>query len=223
MPYWINKGTKPTHEFTYKMARKKIYLVRHGQTDYNIKGIVQGSSIDSELNEMGNKQADAFFEAYGTIDFDRVVTSKLKRTHQSVRKFIEKGLHWDQHEGFNEISWGVFDGQKIHDDHPYWTVLKQWNRGEVDLKIDEGESPIDVAERQKTAWEEIIDSEKDETILLCMHGRAMRILLTHLSKRPLEDMDNFGHANLGLYILESDNGKVSVTTGNITEHLKGIG
>ena len=204
------------------MARKKIYLVRHGQTDYNIKGIVQGSSIDSELNATGNRQADAFFNAYKDVNFDRIVTSKLKRTHQSVQKFILKGIPWDEHAGFNEISWGVFDGQKIHDDHPYWTVLKQWNRGEVDLKIERGESPVNVADRQKEAWKQIIDSDKDETILLCMHGRAMRILLTHLSNRPLDEMDNFGHENLGLYILESENGKVSVTSGNMTEHLKNV-
>jgi broad specificity phosphatase PhoE len=204
------------------MARKKIYLVRHGQTEYNIKGIVQGSSIDSDLNEMGNRQADAFFDAYQDVDFDRIVTSKLKRTHQSVRKFIEKDIQWNEHAGFNEISWGVFDGQKIHDDHAYWGVLKQWNNGEVDLKIESGESPEDVAKRQKIAWKQIIDSDKDETILLCMHGRAMRILLTHLSNRPLHEMDKFGHENLGLYILESNDGKVSLTTGNLTEHLKEI-
>ena len=204
------------------MARKKIYLVRHGQTEYNIKGIVQGSSIDSDLNVMGNRQADAFFDAYQDVDFDRIVTSKLKRTHQSVRKFIQKGIQWNEHVGFNEISWGDFDGQKIHDEHPYWSVLRKWNKGEVSLKIENGESPEDVAARQKVAWKEIIDSDKDETILLCMHGRAMRILLTHLSNRPLDEMDNFGHENLGLYILESLDGKVSVTTGNLTEHLSEV-
>lgn len=209
-------------KFTYKMARKKIYLVRHGQTDYNLKGIVQGSSINADLNETGRKQASAFYNAYKDVNFDRIVTSKLKRTHQSVHGFIEKGIQWDEHEGFNEISWGVFDGQKITEDHPYWAVLKMWNRGEVNYRIEDGESPEDVASRQKLAWREIIDSDKDETILLCMHGRAMRILLAHLSNRPLDEMDNFGHENLGLYILESENGKVAVTTTNITEHLEGI-
>ncbi len=204
----------------YKMALKKIYLVRHGQTDYNLQGIVQGSSINSELNAMGRKQADAFFNAYQDIKFDRIVTSELIRTHQSVAQFIAKGTKWDKHAGFNEISWGVFDGQTVHDKHPYWDVLTRWNEGDVSYRIENGESPEDVVKRQKQAWKEIIESDKDETILLCMHGRAMRILLTHLSNRPLTDMDKFGHENLGLYILSSENGEVSVTTGNITAHLK---
>ncbi|HYG15236.1 MAG TPA: histidine phosphatase family protein, partial [Bacteroidia bacterium] len=41
--------------------KKTIYLVRHGETEFNRMGIVQGSGVDSELNETGRKQADLFF------------------------------------------------------------------------------------------------------------------------------------------------------------------
>lgn len=40
---------------------KDIYLIRHGETEYNRKGVVQGSGIDADLNELGQKQAAAFF------------------------------------------------------------------------------------------------------------------------------------------------------------------
>ncbi|NDE62419.1 MAG: histidine phosphatase family protein, partial [Cyclobacteriaceae bacterium] len=43
------------------MDRKKIYLVRHGQTDYNLQGVVQGSGIDAPINATGRAQAEAFF------------------------------------------------------------------------------------------------------------------------------------------------------------------
>lgn len=51
---------------------KDIYIVRHGQTDYNLKGIVQGSGVDASLNDTGREQAAAFHKAYGNYPFDRV-------------------------------------------------------------------------------------------------------------------------------------------------------
>ncbi|EJF08716.1 histidine phosphatase family protein, partial [Pontibacter sp. BAB1700] len=37
------------------MSIKKIYLIRHGQTDFNLQGIVQGSGVDASLNELGRR------------------------------------------------------------------------------------------------------------------------------------------------------------------------
>ena len=42
-------------------TKKTIYLIRHGETDFNRQGIVQGSGVDSDLNELGLAQAEAFF------------------------------------------------------------------------------------------------------------------------------------------------------------------
>jgi len=70
---------------------KKIYIVRHGQTDFNLNGIVQGSGVDSSLNEHGRAQANAFFQQYGAVKFDAIYTSVLKRTIESVETFIQQG------------------------------------------------------------------------------------------------------------------------------------
>lgn len=68
-------------------AKKTIYIIRHGETDYNKQGIIQGGGIDSSLNELGRRQAQQFYQAYHHIQFDRIYTSELKRTHQSVAPF----------------------------------------------------------------------------------------------------------------------------------------
>ena len=81
------------------MKSKKIYLVRHGQTDFNLKGIVQGSGVNSSLNKVGRQQANAFFAAYRNVRFDKIYTSELKRTQESVRKFIEKGIPYESLQG----------------------------------------------------------------------------------------------------------------------------
>jgi broad specificity phosphatase PhoE len=85
------------------LESKKIYLIRHGQTDYNLKGFVQGSGVDSDLNQTGRDQAAKFFEHYKNIPFKKVYTSKLKRSIQSVQSFIDKGIPHEAYEGFNEI------------------------------------------------------------------------------------------------------------------------
>ncbi|MFW5879460.1 MAG: histidine phosphatase family protein, partial [bacterium] len=61
---------------------KTIYLIRHGQTDYNKKGIVQGSGIDASLNDLGRQQAEAFYDAYRNMPFDKIYISDLKRTKE---------------------------------------------------------------------------------------------------------------------------------------------
>ena len=70
-------------EYTDKatgLQHKTIYLIRHGETDYNRRGVVQGSGIDSDLNEMGRAQAMAFFQAYQHVPFAKLYISGLK-TH----------------------------------------------------------------------------------------------------------------------------------------------
>jgi broad specificity phosphatase PhoE len=86
------------------LTSKKIYLIRHGQTDYNLQNIVQGSGVDTDLNDRGRQQAQAFFERYKEVPFQKVYTSALKRTHQSVKGFLELGLPHMQLAGLNEIS-----------------------------------------------------------------------------------------------------------------------
>jgi len=201
------------------LTAKKIYLVRHGQTDYNLEGIVQGRTIDASLNETGRKQANSFWEAYKDVPFQKIYTSALKRTSESIQNFIDLGIPTEQEAGLDEISWGVYDGKKIFEDDYYWQVVKEWNAGNVSLRIKGGESPEDVRDRQLPVIEKIAKSEED-VILVCMHGRAMRILLSHFIDGNLNGMDDYQHKNLGLYLLELDENGLKIIEGNITGHLE---
>jgi probable phosphoglycerate mutase len=204
-----------------QQTSKKIYLIRHGETTYNKLGLVQGSGIDSDLNEEGREQALAFFNHYQHIPFDKVYTSKLKRTHQSVQSFLNSGLPWQQLEGLNEMSWGYKEGKVISDadNEQYINMLLAWNHGDYTQKVPGGESPLEVQERQKLAWEYIMSNEHEQHVLVCMHGRAIRILLCLLLGVPLKEMDNFQHRNLCLYLLSYQNGTYSIEKTCDTEHL----
>ena len=71
---------------------KKIYLIRHGETDMNRNHIVQGSGVDSSLNATGLEQGRLFYEQYKHLPFELVITSKLKRTTETVQHFIKDGI-----------------------------------------------------------------------------------------------------------------------------------
>ncbi|MEY4709285.1 MAG: hypothetical protein RIS28_417 [Bacteroidota bacterium] len=63
-------------------ATKTMYIIRHGETNYNRLGIVQGSGVDTDINELGQQQADAFYQAYKHIPFQ---TSQPKSSQNSMR------------------------------------------------------------------------------------------------------------------------------------------
>lgn len=204
-----------------KLTSKKIYLVRHGQTDFNLQNIVQGSGVDTDLNDRGRAQADAFFNAYKSVPFDKVYTSALKRSQQSVQGFLDLGIPHEALAGLNEISWGTKEGHPItpDEDEYYHYMLKQWQLGNTSLSIERGESPEDVVRRMKPAVDRIMSQEEESTILVCMHGRAMRILLCHVLNYPLYAMDMFEHQNLCLYLLDFTGSMFRVERYFDTRHL----
>ena len=186
------------------MRPRTIYLLRHGQTDFNVRGIVQGSGVDSSLNETGRRQAAQFFAAYGHVPFDKVYTSALRRTQESVQQFLDLGLPHEAHAALNEISWGVREGTRItvEEDQEYRQVLTDWAEGRTDSRLPGGESPEEVAARQRPFIELLKARHNEQTVLVCMHGRAMRVLLCQLLNYPLHCMEGFEHSNLCLYKLE---------------------
>lgn len=199
-------------------------MIRHGQTDYNLQGIVQGSGVDASLNERGRAQAKAFFEAYQHVPFDRIYTSRLKRSQESVQDFTRRGTAFDAMAALNEISWGSKEGQRItpEEDAYYHWMLKQWQQGNTALPIEGGESPEAVAARQQEFIRRLQDHPTDRNVLVCMHGRAMRILLCQLLNYPLRSMDLFEHENLCLYLLHYNGKHFLVERYNDTMHLQSL-
>lgn len=205
--------------------KKTFYFIRHGQTDLNLKGIVQGRGVDTSLNENGRNQAEAFYTAYKHIPFDKIYTSSLVRTHQTVDRFVQE-LHIPKEDllGLDEISWGVYEGQ-VQDEtimKGFAKVVSSWRNNDLDLSIENGESPNELVKRQKEAILYMLSKEDEHTILVCMHGRALRILLCHLTDVPVCMMDDFPHTNTSLYVLTYEDGKFEIIDYYNTIHLEGL-
>ncbi|HEY1024244.1 MAG TPA: histidine phosphatase family protein [Sphingobacteriaceae bacterium] len=203
---------------------KVLYIIRHGETDLNKRGIVQGRGINSDLNELGRKQAEAFYQAYRHIAFDKVYTSTLKRTHQTVQKFIDRSIPWVQYPGLDELAWGIYEGQEATQETrvAFKTIIQSWANGLLHEKFENGESPLEVKERQLVVLEKLIEENDDSTILICMHGRAMRLLLCLLTSLPISEMDKFPHSNTTLYKVRYDGKLFEIIDFNNTDHLKYI-
>jgi len=182
---------------------KTIYLIRHGQTGHNHRGIVQGRYVNSKLSRKGYQQAEAFFERYKSIPFQKVYTSTLQRTMQTVLPFLDLGVPHEELPGLDEICWGKSEGKFANgkNNKQYWAIIDTWKSGDLNPRLEGGENPIDVQLRQREALD-YIASQPEDLVLVCMHGRALKIMLAWMTGLHMKDMDNFDHDNLSLYILE---------------------
>ncbi len=204
---------------------KEIYLIRHGETDYNLFKKVQGSGVDTDLNSTGRSQAMAFFDCYKHIQFDRVYASELRRSQQTLEPFRKMGVEMEITSGLNEICWGLHEGKVTSslDNTYYGWLMNEWRTGNTNIQIRGGESPDEVAERQRPFIELIRKRQDEKRILVCLHGRALRILLCQMLGYSLQDMDRFSHHNLCLYILKLNaSGRFELTSENDGRHLDSI-
>jgi len=201
---------------------KKIYIIRHGETDFNRMNIVQGNGVDTDLNETGLNQGFLFYNKYKTILFDKIYVSGLKRTQQTIQHFINDEIPYEKLHELNEISWGEYEGkaQDFKEREFYQYAVNAWNSGNYDVAVANGETPNQLQERQKKALEIIMKNTHEKTILICMHGRALKSFICLLLNVPLLNMDNYQHQNTCLYQLDFDGEKFELVIENDVSHLE---
>jgi broad specificity phosphatase PhoE len=200
---------------------KELYIIRHGETDYNKLGIVQGRGVNTDLNVLGQEQGEAFYQYYKHLAFDKVYTSALKRTHQTVKQFIDAGIPWEQLPGLDELSFGIWEGKHSKEDwvSAFRTMNECWTSGQCDLSFENGESPNQVANRLQEALDVILSNPAEKRVLVCMHGRSLLVLLCMLTQSPISCMTNFGHSNTCLYRVAVVNGQFNILEANDIRHL----
>lgn len=199
---------------------KEVFIIRHGETELNRLRIVQGSGIDSELNEKGRGQAQLFHKQYSSYNFDFVYTSALRRTLQTVSGFILDGIPYKSLSELNEISWGTHEGKEPEPSliNAYNNIVDCWLDEDYDAALPLAESPNQMKRRLEKFVEEL-KSSQGERILVCTHGRALRCLMTILLDEPLKEMEKYQHSNRGFFKLIFKNGVFESEFQNCTDHL----
>jgi broad specificity phosphatase PhoE len=206
------------------MIEKELYIIRHGQTDHNLKGIVQGKGVNLPLNELGRRQSQAFFNAYKDVPFDKIYASSLLRAQETVYPFRDAGLSFEISSELDEISWGELEGTAtiMENSDVFKELTDNWCAGNIDAKPPGGESPREVQDRQKRFIDHIRHTS-DKMILVSMHGRAIRCMMCTLTDTPLSLMEEFPHVNLCLYKVNLlSDGTFEIERFNDQEHLKDL-
>ncbi len=182
--------------------------------------MVQGRGVNASLNENGRKQARLAGQAFSRLSFDHVFTSELIRTKETIGQFISNGTPITSLSGFDEISWGNQEGKEASYEakNLYAETVNGWRKGELNLNVGGGENPIEVMDRQKEAMETVLQTDA-RNILICMHGRAMRVLLCWLLNYPLNYMDGFPHNNCSYYVMGYRQNGFYLKNFNKTDHL----
>lgn len=192
-------------------TNQEIYIVRHGETDYNSQSIIQGRGVNTSLNETGRHQAFNFFRSFSHIHFDSLICSSLNRSKETLDPFTDLGHSIDQYPELDEIDWGDYEGHVPNGQmkEVYREILQHWRDGYVDTAIQNGESPLTVQKRQKRFINNVL-ANLDGRILICMHGRAMRVFICTLLNQSLSQMDAYEHQNLTLYKLIGSSGNYEI-------------
>ena len=200
---------------------KEFYIIRHGETDLNKQGIVQGRGIDSDLNDTGRAQGAAFYARYKDLPFDKVYISALKRTQQTVQQFIDAGIPFEKFPQLDELAWGEWEGKQTSENTigAFKDMTQKWQAGDYDAHFNGGESPNEVAARLLEMIELFRSTPDEHLVLVCMHGRALRLLMCLLADKPLGEMYDFPHQNTGLYRVSLNDGEFWITDMNNTDHL----
>ncbi len=201
---------------------KHYFFVRHGETSYNKMRIIQGSGVDSELNEVGQEQSRYFYEHYRDEAFDYVICSGLKRTYQTVRPFVEElYTPFEKTSLINEISWGVHEGKKGNQDLKlhYKRMIQEWSNGNFHASLEGAESAFQLSSRLNRFLDYLV-SLPHEKVLICTHGRTLRCLLCLMKGEHLREMENYSHYNTGLFQAGYSDGKFIVKKENDVSHLR---
>jgi broad specificity phosphatase PhoE len=159
---------------------KRAYIVRHGETDYNLTGRWQGH-LDVSLNEQGRQQAKALARLLDTFQVDAVYSSDLIRAYETAQLLTaHRGLDIVKDARLREINLGNFQGltrEEIRRTYPL--EYDRWHNDDSYV-VPQGESRLQLQARVVKAWQEITAIAAGDNILLVAHGGTIRWLLAFL-------------------------------------------
>ena len=179
------------------MTLRRIILLRHGQTDYNVEGRMQGH-LDSHLTTAGHDQAAAAAPVLAELAPDRIVSSDLRRavdTAEVVGSACGLPVKFDAR--LRETHLGRWQGHTVAEiDRHYPGAIASW-RSDPEWAPPGGESRVAVVARSRPVVDEL-DSEfadstdRSETALLVAHGGLIAGLVTGLMELPSSAWPSFG-------------------------------
>ena len=183
-----------------------IYLVRHGETDWNADGIIQGHS-DIPLNKNGEKQAEELGKELKRIDFDAVFSSDLIRAKKSAEIITSgKNINIITSIALRERDFGSYEGKHFSllskDETSELISLydhKEKKREELGVETDRS-----LEARFIPYIREICQKNLDKNVLVVIHGGIMRWFLMHIKYGDIRSLPVGSISNMAYARIESD-------------------
>ncbi len=196
---------------------KRILLIRHGQTDWNVEGRWQGH-LDPPLNATGIEQAHALAEHLRGRPISAVYSSDLARARMTAGQIAEAlGLPVQEDVRWRELNLGVFQGlttSEINSRYP--EEARQLRENYLDFAPPEGETRRAMQDRALAAYEDILAHETGAETAIVSHGGTIRIVL--LKFFGDEILHRAVH-NTSISIIETDGKTQKLIEVAVTPHL----
>ncbi|EKT55403.1 2,3-diphosphoglycerate-dependent phosphoglycerate mutase GpmB [Providencia burhodogranariea] len=163
----------------------QVYLVRHGETEWNVARRIQGQS-DSPLTATGRLQARQVAERIKSEGITHIITSDMGRTRETAQIIAEVcGCEIITEPRLRELNMGVLEQREIE---MLTEQEEQWRKSLIDGteggRIPEGESMEELYERMLAALNNCLDLPKGSRPLLVSHGIALSTLLSRILGVP---------------------------------------
>lgn len=202
-----------------------VYLIRHGQTQWNIEGRLQGSQ-NSDLTDKGIEGAKITGQALQTVNFAACYSSLQKRAQDTANYIIgERAIPHFHHKGLNEFDFGLWEGKKSIDlsEHPEYKQLRTQPEHYQAIES-QGEIVETLYQRATQAFWQIIDRHQDgDNILIVSHGMTLTMLTAVLKGLPWQEFRNLEKhtfvLNTAINIIEVNGTQTVLTRFNDVSHL----
>jgi probable phosphoglycerate mutase len=195
-----------------------IYLVRHGETDWNLNHRFQGRS-DVPLNETGRKQANALALMLKNDPINAIYASPLIRALETARliKTFHPQIPIIEQEGIIEMDLGEFEGMEGKTwFEKYPDFIKLWRDRPSDVVMPGGESIKSVQSRAVKTLNQILDLHSlGSAILICSHNFVILSLLCHIMNVSLDKFRDLKQETGSMSIVHKNADKMYVKEMNI--------
>ena len=195
----------------------RLYIIRHGETEWNVLKRFQGRS-DIPLNDEGRRLARITAEALREVPFSRIYTSQLKRAYETAMIIkADRDIPVIEEPRIIEIGFGEYEGLccgKEHYNIPDPDFMNFFEKPEA-YKPPRGAEGIDELKARTADFLQEIVYNKDmenDTVLVSTHGAALRGLLSNITQVGIKDFWGSGvHKNCAVTIVDVKNGQMVIT------------
>lgn len=198
-----------------------IYLIRHGQTEWNIKGKTQGHG-NSKLTQKGIDQAKALADSISSLPIDYIYSSDLGRAVETAEIISDKfGLDVIETPALREMGFGKWEGLLIKEiQEEYKDIYHTWRNQPHLAEIPGGETLQIIKERTDKFLAELNEKYDGKHIVLVTHSVTARVILLSILNSSMENIYRINQGNTALNVIEfRDYGPVVIKM-NDTSHIK---